>query len=81
MKYIKNGKVVLDGTIKECDLEEKLLRVLEIIVDKKVNIDWLWYCFEIFNDNDGIIAYNDTRGDNDDNLTENEYKLIKEITQ
>lgn len=33
MKYIKNGKLVLDGTIKECDLEEKCLKALEIIVD------------------------------------------------
>ena len=38
MKYIKNGKIVLNGTIKEQDLEDKLLKALEIIVDKEVNI-------------------------------------------
>ena len=31
LRYIKNGKLVLDGTIKECDLEEKCLLALEII--------------------------------------------------
>ena len=81
MKYIKNGKVILDGTIKECDLEEKLLKALEIIIDKKVNVDWLWYCFEIYSDIDGLFYYNQTRGDNDDDLSKEEYQLIKEIAQ
>ena len=30
MKYLKNGKIKLDGTIRECDLEEKLLNPSEI---------------------------------------------------
>lgn len=38
MKYIKNGKLVLNGTMMACELEEKLLRALEIIIDKDVNI-------------------------------------------
>ena len=38
MKYIKNGKIVLNGTMKEQDLEDKLLKALEIIVDKEINI-------------------------------------------
>ena len=39
MKYIKNGKLVLDGTIRECDLQDKLNKALEIIIDKKVHIE------------------------------------------
>ena len=41
MRYIENGKIKLDGTIRECDLEEMLLKALEIIVDKKVDINLL----------------------------------------
>lgn len=38
MKYIKNGKLVLDGTIRECDLQDKLNKALEIIVDSGLYI-------------------------------------------
>ena len=38
MKYIKNGKIVLDGTIRECDLQDKLNKALEIIVDSGLYI-------------------------------------------
>lgn len=37
MKYIKNGKLVLNGEMQECDLEDKLLKALELIVNKRVN--------------------------------------------
>lgn len=37
MKHIKDGKLVLDGTIRECDLQENLNTVLELIVDKNIN--------------------------------------------
>lgn len=53
MRYIKNGKVVLDGTTRECDLEEKLLRALEIIlsiiklkVEERNNEYWLFIDYE-----------------------------------
>ena len=73
MKYIKNGKVVLDGTIKECDLEEKLLRALEIIVDKEPDLM--------------IITTKDTLYDyflyarTGRMLTQTEFDLLKEIAQ
>jgi len=38
MKYIKNGKLVLDGTIRECDLQDKINKALEIIVDSGLYI-------------------------------------------
>lgn len=73
MKYIKNGKVVLDGTIKECDLEEKLLRALEIIIDKEPDLM--------------IIKTKDTLYDyflytrTGCMLTQNEFDLLREIAQ
>ena len=71
MKYIKNGKLVLDGTIRECDLQDKLNKALEIIVDKLVDIAWLrkskncaWY-------NRGV-GFNQR-------LKRTQYELVKEI--
>ena len=79
MKYIKNGKVVLDGTIKECDLEEKLLKALEIIVDKRVNLleistsaNYETYR-EFFNKWNWYGEYDEFV------ITEKEYELLKEI--
>ena len=73
MKYIKNGKVVLDGTIKECDLEEKLLRALEIIVDKHPDllvVETKNTLYEYF-----LYARIGKM------LTQKEFDLLKEITQ
>ena len=52
MKYIKNGKLVLDGTIRECDLEEKCLRALELIDENNIDIRVLKDspCVETYND-------------------------------
>ena len=68
MKYIKNGTIQLDGTIRECDLEEKLLKALEIIIDKKVNVSLLQY-------------YKNPKRYNQlfEPLTQQEFDLIKEI--
>lgn len=41
MRFIKNGKVVLDGTRTQEQTEELLFKALEIIVDKCVDIGWL----------------------------------------
>ena len=71
MTYIKNGKIVLDGTIKECDLEEKLLRALEIIVDKEVNIHCLIYSNTLKEYNDTFIKQY--------KLTQEQYDSLKEI--
>lgn len=73
MKYIKNGKVMLDGTIKECDLEEKLLRALEIIVDKQVNIEYI-KCCDIYEQYKVICSYWNE-------ITRADFNLLKEITQ
>ena len=76
MKYIKNGKVVLDGTMKECDLEEKLLNALEIIVDKKVDL----FAISVL----GLGEYNslmEYQQRKQDMLMISEYREIKEITQ
>lgn len=76
MKYIKNGKVVLDGTIKECDLEEKLLRALEIIVDKRVDL----FPISILSlgEYNSLMEYQQRK---QDVLMISEYRTIKEITK
>lgn len=71
MKYIKNGKLVLDGTIRECDLQDKLNKALEIIVDKEIDIFILKRC----NDYE---TYNDSNH-KEISITQKEFKVVKEI--
>ena len=71
MKLVKNGKIVLDGTLKEEDLEHLLLKALEIIVDKCVDI---W----IVRNTNSYTEYNDMRS-SDKQLTEMQFNIVKEI--
>ena len=76
MRYIKNGTIQLDGTIRECDLEEKLFRALEIIIDKKVDL----FAISIL----GLGEYNslmEYQQRKQDMLMISEYRAIKEIAQ
>ena len=74
MKLIKNGKMVLNGKYTEQELEDKLLTALEIIVDKKVNT-WCVCWAELEEYNTKYVNQEWRR------LTEEEYKLLKEIAQ
>ena len=73
MKYIKNGKLVLDGTMRECDLQDKLNKALEIIVDKKVHIERIKVTKNAQEYNKtyllGIV----------DLISQKEFKIVKEI--
>ena len=75
MKYIKNGKLVLDGTIRECDLQEKLNKALEIIIEKGMTWSIDWQPYE--QDNDYRAWDNELYGSI--KLTKEEYELLKEI--
>lgn len=86
MKYIKNGKVVLTGEYRKCDLEETLLRALEIIVEKRVDINLFMLCYEAQKETknaNGLKYYNQNQCSAlyDGKLTQEEYELLKEILQ
>lgn len=72
MKQIKNGKVVLDGTLKEEDLNYLCLKALEIIVDKNVD---MW----IVRHTNTYSEYNDMRNE-ENKLTEMQFNIVKEMT-
>ena len=72
MKMIKNGKIVLDGTLKEEDLEHLLLRALEIVVDKNVDV-WILKHTNTYSE------YNDMRNP-ENHLSEMQFNIVKEIT-
>ena len=70
MKYLKNGNIVLDGTIKESDLETRLLKALEIIIDKSVEIGWLRLNQDV-DDYNRLVRFATGR------LTHQEYELLR----
>lgn len=83
MKKIKNGKLVLDGTITQNELQDKVNKAFEIVVEKNVNILFL-RCVIVSCKNNTIrkqvIEYNNCCTNPKRNkLTEEEYKLLKEI--
>ena len=71
MKAIKNGKLVLDGTLTEYELEHMMFKALEIIVDKNVDI-WIVKHTNTYSE------YNDMRTI-ENQLSELQFNLIKEI--
>lgn len=72
MKYIKNGKVVLDGTIRQCDLEEKIFKAFEIIFEK--NVDMI-----AFKNSNKASYYNMQRNPGSKALKGIEFKTLKEV--
>lgn len=72
MRYIKNGKVVLDGTMTEQELEDKLFATLEVIINKKVNI-------ALIEMSHNVSYYNFWKKSYAQKLLKKEFKAIKEI--
>ena len=73
MKLVSNGKIVLNGTYTEEDMEYLLLKGLEIIVDKQVDLYLLKH-------SDSVQEYNDMRKE-EFKLTTLQYEVVKEIAQ
>ena len=38
MKYVKDGKIVLNGTYRQAELEERIFRAFELINEKEVDL-------------------------------------------
>ena len=82
MKNIKNGKLVLDGTITQNELQDKVNKAFEIVVEKNVNIFFLKTIIsshKIHSIEKQVRRYNEYCIDPKNRLTEEEYKLLKEI--
>lgn len=79
MKKIKDGKLVLDGTITQNELQDKVNKAFEIVVDKDVNTGFLLKCKSVdeYNDMCDYIARND--GMYVACLTPKEFDLLKEV--
>ena len=81
MKKIKNGKLVLDGTITQNELQDKINKAFEIVVDKNVNILFLKIvisCCKNYTIENQVKEYNNCCKE-EKHLTVEEYLNIKEI--
>lgn len=76
MKWIKNGKLVLNGTKSEQELQYWLNKGLELIVDKKVDIDTLKLTYTVGDYNRNRTCIQDGSGF----LTKEQFEFLKEIT-
>ena len=72
MELIKNGKLVLNGTLTEQETENLLFQALEIIVNKKVNVKALVK-------SKNVLCYNMWTSNEEEELTQKEYDLLKEV--
>lgn len=72
MELIKNGKLVLNGTLTEQETENLLFQALEIIVNKKVNIKALVK-------SKNVLCYNMWTSNEEEELTQKEYDLLKGV--
>lgn len=82
MKKIKNGKLVLDGTITKNELQDKVNKAFEIVIDKNVNIIFLKVVIsscKVYSIERQVREYNECCNNPKNYLTEEEYKLLKEI--
>ena len=82
MKKIKNDKLVLDGTITQSELQDKVNKAFEIVVEKNVNILFLKTIIssrKAYSIEKQVRRYNEYCIDVKNRLTEEEYKLLKEI--
>lgn len=76
MKWIKNGKLVLNGTKSEQELQDWLNKGLELIVDKRVDIDTLKLTYNVNDYNRHRTCIQDGCGF----LTKEQFEFLKEIT-
>lgn len=72
MELIKNGKLVLNGTLTEQETENLLFQALEIIVNKKVNVKALVK-------SKNVLCYNMWTSNEEEELTQKEYDLLKGV--
>lgn len=82
MKKIKDGKLVLDGTITQNELQDKINKAFEIVVEKNVNILFLKIVITtcaVYSIENQVREYNECCDNPKNHLTEEEYKLLKEI--
>lgn len=82
MKKIKNGKLVLDGTITQNELQDKVNKAFEIVVEKNVNIIFLKVVIstcKVYSVKRQVREYNECCNNPKNCLTKEEYKLLKEI--
>lgn len=82
MKKIKDGKLVLDGTITQNELQDKVNKAFEIVIEKNVNILFLKVVIsscKVYAIERQVREYNESCNNPKNYLTEEEYKLLKEI--
>ena len=72
MELIKNGKLVLNGTLTEQETENLLFQAVEIIVNKKVNVKALVK-------SKNVLCYNMWTSNEEEELTQKEYDLLKGV--
>ena len=76
MEYIKGGKLVLNGKYNEQELEDMLLKALELIVNKRVDFFEEIIKMQDYEDYDSNYSYLEDRFF----LSESEWNLLKEIS-
>ena len=82
MKKIKNGKLVLDGTITQNELQDKVNKAFEIVIEKNVDTFFLKVVIgscKVYSIERQVREYNECCNNPKNHLTEEEYKLLKEI--
>ena len=76
MEYIKGGKLVLNGKYNEQELEDMLLKALELIVNKRVDFFEEVIKMQDYEDYTSNYSYLEDRFF----LSESEWNLLKEIS-
>jgi len=82
MKKIKDGKLVLDGTITKNELQDKVNKAFEIVVEKNVDTFFLKVVIsscKVYSIEKQVREYNESCNNPKNCLTIEEYKLLKEI--
>ncbi len=82
MKKIKDGKLVLDGTITQNELQDKVNKAFEIVIEKNVDTFFLKVVIsscKVYSIERQVREYNESCNNPKNHLTEEEYKLLKEI--
>ena len=76
MKWIKNGKLVLNGTKSKKELQDWLNKGLELIVNKRVDVDILQLTYNVNDYNRNRTCVTNDMGF----LTKEQFEFLKEIT-
>lgn len=76
MKWIKNGELIKTDKMTQQELQDWLNKGLELIVDKKVDIDTLKLAYTVGDYNRNRTCIQDGSGF----LTKEQFEFLKEIT-